>query len=368
MQSSTINWATWNNEYPDGEVNVAGTNLPPMAWYHCGTNSERQDARQRANTQPTEFFCASPWNDPAKPYRNRSAREQATPIKGYRWYGIFPTERQVVITNKSWPEAEEGREKPFRCGWCGKKCWTRHWLRDADCYCSGACYDLAKHMAAKATCAQCGKLCQHARAAYGGVAFCSTECWNKSTLPPRTSGTATELSVKPSPEPVLGKAHFAPDIPMPTYGGTADVWGKAINDSFSLHVTINEKEMAEACKRGVLRVMADTPTGPKVINVDKDTKLASLKILKEYDVGNNQTEAKVFDFNEEGDDVGHQSHYEDRDPEPIDVIEGWNLPHHLASVVSYIARAGHKPGEPAAKDLRKALWYLTRYIDNLEAS
>lgn len=46
--------------------------------------------------------------------------------------------------------------------------------------------------------------------------------------------------------------------------------------------------------------------------------------------------------------------------EPITVIEDWNLPHHLACALKYIARAGRKHDE--VKDLSKAIWYLKRRI------
>lgn len=52
--------------------------------------------------------------------------------------------------------------------------------------------------------------------------------------------------------------------------------------------------------------------------------------------------------------------------QPIDVIEDWNLPFHLAQVVKYVARYREKhPDDPLA-DLRKAQWYLARYISRLE--
>lgn len=35
-------------------------------------------------------------------------------------------------------------------------------------------------------------------------------------------------------------------------------------------------------------------------------------------------------------------------------------------VIKYILRSGRKPGEPASRDYKKALWHLTRKIHNLE--
>lgn len=49
--------------------------------------------------------------------------------------------------------------------------------------------------------------------------------------------------------------------------------------------------------------------------------------------------------------------------EVIEVIEAFRLPFHLGAVVKYVLRHEHKGG---AEDLRKALWFLKRYIDRLE--
>ncbi len=46
--------------------------------------------------------------------------------------------------------------------------------------------------------------------------------------------------------------------------------------------------------------------------------------------------------------------------EPIDFIESQGLPYHLGNVVKYITRFRHK-GTPL-KDLKKARWFLDRYI------
>lgn len=51
-------------------------------------------------------------------------------------------------------------------------------------------------------------------------------------------------------------------------------------------------------------------------------------------------------------------------PEPIDVIRGWNLGFCLGNVIKYIARAGHKAGESRDKDLHKAMEYLRMELDH----
>lgn len=60
------------------------------------------------------------------------------------------------------------------------------------------------------------------------------------------------------------------------------------------------------------------------------------------------------------DPVNHPSHYCDGGIETIDFIEAKQLPYHLGNAVKYISRAGKKDDE--LQDLRKARWYLDRYI------
>ena len=68
----------------------------------------------------------------------------------------------------------------------------------------------------------------------------------------------------------------------------------------------------------------------------------------------------------EHDNVNHPAHYTDGNIEVIDFIEDKNLPYHLGNAVKYISRAGKKDPEKPAEDLRKAVWYLNRYIEKLE--
>lgn len=64
-------------------------------------------------------------------------------------------------------------------------------------------------------------------------------------------------------------------------------------------------------------------------------------------------------------DPTNPAHYASLRPEPIDVIEGWNLGPHEANIVKYISRWKVKGG---ARDLRKARWYLERLIARVEAA
>lgn len=54
-------------------------------------------------------------------------------------------------------------------------------------------------------------------------------------------------------------------------------------------------------------------------------------------------------------------HYTRLTPEPIEVIEAWNLNYHLGNALKYIARAGFKDNKMT--DLKKAIWYIQREID-----
>lgn len=64
--------------------------------------------------------------------------------------------------------------------------------------------------------------------------------------------------------------------------------------------------------------------------------------------------------------VNHPDHYTDGGIETIDFIEAKKLPYHLGSAVKYISRAGKKDPEKTAEDLKKAVWYINRYISLLE--
>ena len=66
--------------------------------------------------------------------------------------------------------------------------------------------------------------------------------------------------------------------------------------------------------------------------------------------------------------VNHPSHYGGASNvyEAIKVIEAWDLDFHLGNTVKYISRAGKKDTDKELQDLKKALWYLERKIENLE--
>jgi hypothetical protein len=60
-------------------------------------------------------------------------------------------------------------------------------------------------------------------------------------------------------------------------------------------------------------------------------------------------------------------HYKETDPtyEAINVIEAWGADFNIGNALKYIARHQHK-GAPQ-QDLQKAIWYLERAIQRLDA-
>ena len=60
--------------------------------------------------------------------------------------------------------------------------------------------------------------------------------------------------------------------------------------------------------------------------------------------------------------INHPPHYTFGTIEVIDAIEGLRLPYHLGNALKYIARAGRKDPARTEEDLRKAIWYIDRYI------
>lgn len=61
--------------------------------------------------------------------------------------------------------------------------------------------------------------------------------------------------------------------------------------------------------------------------------------------------------------VDHPSHYNRGKIEVIDFIEDQGLSFHLGNVIKYVARAGSKGDK--IEDLKKARWYLDRYINEV---
>lgn len=66
------------------------------------------------------------------------------------------------------------------------------------------------------------------------------------------------------------------------------------------------------------------------------------------------------------DNVNKPKHYTYSKIETIDAIEAWGSNYHLGNVIKYVSRAGKKDPNKEIEDLKKAAWYLDRYIKKLE--
>ena len=115
----------------------------------------------------------------------------------------------------------------------------------------------------------------------------------------------------------------------------------------------------------------DKPTGrwpkycpeclPKYSKVPKKKEETVQAIAEKIVKAIEEPEVKVTPKKE--DVINHPSHYTRGNIEVIDFIEDQQLPYHLGNVIKYIARAGHKGDK--LEDLKKARWYLDRYINEV---
>lgn len=73
----------------------------------------------------------------------------------------------------------------------------------------------------------------------------------------------------------------------------------------------------------------------------------------------------MIENNSKNDIVNHPSHYTDGQIEVIDYIfdKGWGEGFCLGNAIKYISRAGKKDPTKKIEDLKKASWYINKYID-----
>ena len=100
---------------------------------------------------------------------------------------------------------------------------------------------------------------------------------------------------------------------------------------------------------------------PKYSKVPKKKEETVQTIVEKIAQTIGEPEVKAVPKNE--DVINHPSHYTRGNIEVIDFIEDQQLPYHLGNVIKYIARAGHKGDK--LEDLKKAWWYLDRYINEV---
>lgn len=91
----------------------------------------------------------------------------------------------------------------------------------------------------------------------------------------------------------------------------------------------------------------------------KDVQAIAEKVVQTIE----EQEVKTVELPKQEDVINHPSHYTRGKIEVIDFIEDQQLPYHLGNVIKYIARAGYKGDK--LEDLKKARWYLDRYINEV---
>lgn len=99
---------------------------------------------------------------------------------------------------------------------------------------------------------------------------------------------------------------------------------------------------------------------PKYSKVPKKKEVAVEPVAQTI-VEKVEPEVKAIELPKKEDVINHPSHYTRGKIEVIDFIEDQQLPYHLGNVIKYIARAGYKGDK--LEDLKKARWYLDRYIN-----
>ena len=102
---------------------------------------------------------------------------------------------------------------------------------------------------------------------------------------------------------------------------------------------------------------------PKYSKVPKKKKEVDVTLANMVAKTLEEPEVKTIELPKNEDVINHPSHYTRGKIEVIDFIEDQQLPYHLGNVIKYIARAGYKGDK--LEDLKKARWYLDRYINEV---
>lgn len=100
--------------------------------------------------------------------------------------------------------------------------------------------------------------------------------------------------------------------------------------------------------------------GVKVLTMKKLTQEEINESLAKCEEALKSHDAVLF---QDIDIVNHPNWYTDSNIEVIDYIEDKGFGFHLGNAIKYISRAGKKDPTKTVEDLRKAEWYIERYIE-----
>ena len=128
-----------------------------------------------------------------------------------------------------------------------------------------------------------------------------------------------------------------------------------------------EDTFFEDLVKEIQKVNATSPAGEFDRGWNAAVKTCIHRIYHFFGRGNPPREIFQAEIEEqtENDPVNHPSHYTTGKIEVIEFIEDQKLGYHLGSAMKYICRAGKKDPEKMEEDLRKAIWYLERYISKV---
>nr|DAP61057.1 MAG TPA: nucelotide kinase [Caudoviricetes sp.] len=130
-----------------------------------------------------------------------------------------------------------------------------------------------------------------------------------------------------------------PAVNCPTCRDLLNKPNKKSTDIKDKVITVKKKDV-------VAPVISKKETAESYINVDSVSDLYPVNEIKDRD-----------------NMIYHPSHYNKGKIEVIDFIEDQGLSFHLGNVIKYVARAGAKGDK--LEDLKKARWYLDRYINEV---
>lgn len=102
---------------------------------------------------------------------------------------------------------------------------------------------------------------------------------------------------------------------------------------------------------------ADGNNCPDILESPDEDLDKALKLIQE-----SEELGKAHNTDKLAEAVNHPSHYTDGKIEVIDFIEDKGLGFCLGNAVKYISRAGKKDKSKEAEDIKKAIWYLNRYL------
>ena len=112
------------------------------------------------------------------------------------------------------------------------------------------------------------------------------------------------------------------------------------------------------------------PAKPKIRKDEFNQAIEKLKDKKELFPESNQRAKDIIENSNMKEMVNGPQHYGgvDNPYEVIKVCEAWGLDKdaYLFNVVKYVARAGKKDPQKELEDLKKAIFYLNRKVENLQ--